>query len=246
MRHNTAARLAFALLVSLSLTGCINYEQETFLNEDMSGRIEIHMFANPKPMTEAIIKKVNEDAKFSLNLDESLSKATYKMKFDVKEEDLLKEFNREAIKSKSFRKAEKDGISHFYLTVEFDDIRKLFADKDVVSVTEDRNGLITYTQFFVPLREDKDKKEGKTAETPQEFFKGFGFRYILHMPYDIVSANADRVEKNTAIWELPLEKVANNKDFYMTASVKGRNKFLRWLDRFKKNLTIRKGETHGK
>ncbi len=219
-------------MILLSSAGCINYEQETFLNEDLSGRMEIHIFANPKPAVEEILKKVNEENKLSVNMDEALSKATYKLKFDVKEESLLEAFNKEAIKNKSFRKIEKDGIPHFYLTVEFYDIRKLFADKDMVNVTEDKKGLITYTQFFVSPKDDK--KENKAADKPPEFFKGFNFKYTLHMPQDIVSANTDKIDKNMATWELPLDAIANNKNFCIMASMKGRNKFLRWLTKFRK------------
>ena len=234
MKNNTHAKLIFTVLILLLCSGCINYEQETFLNEDLSGRIEIHMFVNPKSAMDAVLKKADKDAKLPFNLDEGLSEATYKMKFDVKEEDLLKEFNKEAIKNKSFRKVEKDGIAHFYLTVEFYDIRKLFADKDVLLITEDQDDFITYIQFFVSPKKAKDKKEDKTADLSPEFFKGFSFKYILHMPQDIVSANTDRIYKNTATWEFPLEKIMNNKNFYIKATMKGRNKFLRWLMKFRR------------
>lgn len=227
------AQFVFIALALLFIAGCINYEQETYLNEDLSGSIEIHIFPNPQPMVEEIAKKVNEESKLSLNLDESLSKATYKMKMKIKEEDLLKDFNREAIKSKSFREIDKDGITHFYLTVEFNDIRKLFADKGTVSVVDNPKGLITYTQFFNSSKESK--KEKGTEKPPPEFFKGFNFKYTLHMPADIISANTVNIDKNTAVWEFPLKQVMEDKDFNITATYKGENRFLRWIKRNARN-----------
>ncbi len=118
--------------------------------------------------------------------------------------------------------------------MEFDDIRKLYEGKKIVTVTEGENDLVTYTEYFEP-REDR-KKDAEPAKKDPELFKGFKFKYVLHMPRDIVSANTDKIDKNTATWELPLDVIANNKNFHITASIKGQNRLLRWLTKFKKKL----------
>lgn len=227
MKNEDALKITSICIAALSLCGCINYEQETFLNPDLSGRIEMHIFPNPQPMVEEIAKKVSEKSELSLNLNEALSKATYKMKVKIKEEDLLKAFSEDAIKSKSFREIEKDGITHIYLTVEFDDIRKLFKEKKAISVVENQKGLITYTQFFNSSKDGK--KKGASDNTLSEFFKGFNFKCTLHMPADIISANTVNIDKNTAVWEFPLKQVIEDKNFNITAVCKGENRFLRWM-----------------
>jgi len=216
-------------MAAFLICGCVNYEQETFLNPDMSGRIEIHVFPNPQPMVEEIAKKINEEGESSLNLNEALSKATYKMKVKIKEEDLLNAFNSDAIKSKSFREIERSGISHVYLTVEFDDIRKLFKDKKSVSVVGGQSGLVTYTQFFNLSKDGKEK--GASDNTPPESFKGFNFKCILHMPANIMTANTLNIDKNTAVWEFPLKQIMEDKNLNITATCKGENRFLRWMKR---------------
>lgn len=226
MKKENTVKIILACIAILSIYGCINYEQETSLNPDLSGRIEIHIFSNPQPVIETVAKKVNEESKLSINMDDALSKATYKIKFDIKEESLLEDFNRGAIKNKSFKKIEKDGITHFYLAVEFYDIRKLFADKSAVSVIEDKGGFITYTQFFNSSKESK--KEGGSDNMAPEFFKGFNFKYTLHMPADIVSANTVNIDKKTAVWEFPLKQIIEDKNFNITATCKGENRFLHW------------------
>ena len=229
MKKEDTVKITSICIAALLICGCVNYEQEIFLNPDLSGRIEIHIFLNPQPMVAEIVKKMNEESKLSLNLDEALSKAAYKMKIKVKEDDLLKAFNGDAIKSKSFREIEKDGITHTYLTVEFGDIRKLFEEKKAVSLAENQKGLITYTQFFNLSKEDKEG--GASDNTPPESFKGFNFKCTLHMPADIISANTANIDKNTAVWEFPLKQVIGDKNFNITATCKGENKFLHWMKR---------------
>jgi Ca2+-binding EF-hand superfamily protein len=222
MKNKDTIKITSICIAALLICGCVNYEQETFLNPDMSGRIEIHVFPNPQPMVEEIAKKINEEDKSSLNLNEVLSKATYKMKVKIKEEDLLKAFNIEAIKSKSFREVEKDGITHVYLTVEFGDIRKLFKEKKSVSVVEGQNGLVTYTQFFNLSKDGKE--DGASENKPSELFKGFNFKCILHMPADIMSANTLNIDKNTAVWEFPLKQVMEDKNLNITATCRSVNR----------------------
>ena len=231
MKNKDTIKIISICIAALSICGCVNYEQETFLNPDLSGRIEIHIFPNPQPLVAEIVNKMNKESKLSLNLEEALSKATYKMKMKVKvkEEDLLKAFNSDAIKSKSFREIEKGGISHIYLTVEFDDIRKLFKEKKAVSVVEGQKGLVTYTQFFNLSKDGKE--EGASDNTPPESFKGFNFKCILHMPADISGANTVNIDKNTAVWEFPLKQVMEDKNFNITATCKGENRFLHWMKR---------------
>ncbi len=232
MKSRTLAKIGLACLILLTSAGCLNYEQETYLNPDMSGRILIHFFFNPQPVVKEIIKKTYASEGTSAALEDAASKATYNFKINIDEKNFLEGFNQEAIKNKSFRKEKKDGVDHFYFTVEFNDIRKLFEGKKIVNVVEDKNGLVTYTEYFGSSK-DKEKEAG-SAEEDTEMMKGFSFKYTLHLPADIVSANTGSINKSTAVWECPLEEVGKNKDFKVTATFKGENRFVRWLKRLKK------------
>lgn len=227
MKNKTLAKIGLICLILLTSAGCVNYEQETYLNQDLSGRIELHFFFNPQPVITKIIKKVDTSDNLSTALEDAASKATYNIKINIDEKNFLEGFNQEAIKNKSFRKEKKDGMDHFYFTVEFDDIRKLFEGKKIVNVVEDKNGFVTYTEYFGSSK-DKEKEAGSTEEDT-EMMKGFNFKYTLHLPADIVSANTGTINKNTAVWEYPLEEVAKDKNFKVTATFKGENRFKRWL-----------------
>jgi len=226
------ARFIFIALVLLSSAGCINYEQETYLNEDLSGRVEICLSINSREGLRAIAQAAKGEPEAKQLMTDFADKAAIKFKVNVKEEDFLTMFNAGAIKKKDYRKVEQDGVAYFYFTVEFDDIKKLYEGKKTVTVTEGKNDLVTYMEYFEPL--ENKKKEDKANEKDSELFKGFRFKYVLHMPQDIVSANTDRIDRKTATWDLPLDAIAASKNFYITASMKGQNRLLRWLARFKK------------
>lgn len=213
-------RARFILIVSLllSVSGCINYDNETYLNEDLSGRVELCLFLDSRECLKTIAHEVKDEPETKQFMTDLADKATTQFKVNIKEEDFLSMFNAGAIKKKDYRKVEQDGTVHFYFTAEFDDIRKLYEGKKKVVVTEGPDNLITYTEYFEHFKDKKreDRSDGKKSE----LFKGFKFKYILHMPKDIVSANTDRIDKNTATWELPLDAVMNNKDFFIMVSIK--------------------------
>lgn len=233
VNNKAVIKVILVCLAVLLTSGCINYEQETYLNEDMSGRIEIHLFANPRPAFETVFKKMGEKSKLQLNMEKALSEAAYKMDMNIKEEDILKGFNQEAIKNKSFKKIRTDGITHFYLTIEFDDIRKLFEGKKKIGITEGKDGLITYNEYFEPTN-GEGRNTDSECNDDNEIFKSFSFKYTLHLPSDIMSANTGNIKRDTAIWEFPLSSVMKDKDFKVTATFKGEDKLSRWLKRFGK------------
>jgi len=215
------ARFLIIALASLFLAGCINYEQETYLKEDLSGRVDLCFYVNVREGLKAVVKETKADPKVQKMMTDFAETAALKCKINVKEDDFLGMFNAAAIKKKYYRKIEQDGVSYSYFTAEFDDIRKLYEGKKVVTVADGPDNLVTYTEYFKPLEDKKkDTEKDKDAKKDPELFKGFKFKYVLHMPQDIVSANTDRIDKNTATWEFPLDSIANNKDFYITASMK--------------------------
>jgi hypothetical protein len=226
MKNKTLIKFVVLSLLALFSAGCLNYEQETFLNDDFSGRTEMRLSFNPKSLFNSALQKIDTSAQIKKSMEDSVAKA--KVKIKVKEESFLENVNKDALKNKTFVTTEKDGTTYFCFSTEFNDIRKLYEGKREVSITEDKTGLTTYTEYFNSLENDKTKEENL------EIYKGCSFKYVLHLPRDIVKANTDKIDKNTAVWELPLEQVAANRGFYITATMKSENKFLRWLRHFKK------------
>ena len=221
------------LALVLSLSGCINYEQETFLNEDRSGHINMHISVDPK----AFLSNLFATAGGKSLIKEPLSKATSSVKCDVKEEDVVKGFKQGAVKNMSFRKEEESGIMHFYFSADFDDITALYTDENRISISEDKDGRVTYTERFSSSDTGTAGSGGTDAFRP-ELFEGYHFQYILHMPRNIVSANTDRVDKNTATWYIPMPDAMQAKDFTATATIESQNKFLKWRNTVMKKKTL--------
>lgn len=225
----------FIIAVLLSCAGCINYAQETRLNEDLSGRIEMCFTINAREGFRMMAGEAKDSPEVKQLMTDMADKADIEMKTEVKEEDVLGIFNPDAIKRKDHRKFSKDGVGHFYFTVEFDDITKLYKNKKRVTLADDGKGNIVYREYLEPP--GSGGKEGADAPPP-EIFKGFHFKYTLHMPRDIISANTDKISGNTAVWDLPLQKVLDTKNFYITATFKGQNIFQRLLNRLKRRKAI--------
>lgn len=230
MRIKAAAVFGATCLVALSCAGCFNYEQETYLNDDLSGRTEIRLYPNPKPLLTAVIRKMDTSPEIKDTMEEAVDKSTYKM--NIKEDSFHGIVNKDQTKNGKFSRSEKDGVNYFSFMTEFDDIRKLYEGKRKVSVTEEARGLVTYAEYFY---QPAPGNEGdKKTDEDRQIFKGCYFKYVLHMPRDIVSANTDKINGNTATWELPLETAAGDKDFHITATMKAEGRIARWMRRFRK------------
>lgn len=227
------ATIITGLLLALSVSGCINYEQDTYINEDRSGHLDVRISFSPKEFMANLLSSVAEKSGFKMDLkpalDESMSKATTSMKCDVKEEDLTKGFTIGNIKNITFKKAEEDGVIHFCFSANFDDVTTLYTDKEKISITEDKDGRATYIEHFRSSEAEVAGGEAANKYGP-DLFKGYHFRYTLHMPRNIVSANTKDVRKNTATWDMPMPEMMRQKDFTVTVTIAPQNKFLKWRD----------------
>ncbi len=222
MNRRTPIRFGIIIpLIIISCAGCLNYEQETYLNDDLSGRTEVRVFPNPKPVFTSAIQKTDTPPEVKRMMGDIVDKAAFKV--NIQEEDFYGMVNKDHAKNGKFTKSEQDGTTCFLFVTEFDDIRKLYEGKRKVSVTEDPDGLVTYTEYFYNPGDGK-KGDNKKDGNP-ELYKGRHFKYVLHMPREIIRANTDKIDKNTATWELPLDVVDKNRDFHITATMKGKNRW---------------------
>ncbi len=222
------------LLFALSLSGCTSYlEQETFINEGGSGHTTINICITPKEfianMLLAAVEKTGAETGLNTALPETPPKAAVKIKCDIKEDDLKSGFADGCIKNVTFKRTESDGAVYFCFNADFDDITTLYADKTRIAITEDKNGFVTYAEHLIPSDAGVSEEEGANKHAP-ELFESCRLRYILHMPRDIVSANTANVDKNTAVWDIPMDEAMKQKDIAVTATIAPRNKFLKWRD----------------
>ncbi len=98
------ARSIFIILVLLSSAGCINYEQDTYLDENLSGRVELCFSLNSREGLKAIVQESKGEPKVKELMTDLADKAAMKFKVNIKEEDFLGIFNADAIKKKYYRK----------------------------------------------------------------------------------------------------------------------------------------------
>jgi len=217
-------RLPLSILVlTLALSGCINYEQETYINEDRSGHLDVRILLCPKEFMANLVSNLKS------SMPESASKGTSNVKCDVKEEDLTKGFAVGRFKNITFKKVEEDGVIHFCFGADFDDITTLYEDKNRITISEDKGGLVTYAEHFTSGGVELAGAEDADKQYP-DLFKGYHFKYTLHMPRAIVNANTDKVDKNTATWEIPMPEAMRQKDLTVTVTIAPQNKILKWRD----------------
>lgn len=220
MRYYTLVGGAIILLLT---SGCINYEQETFLNQDLSGRIDIHIFVDPELLIKSQLPSLISEDKGSATsssstiLSDVLSKAKYNFNINIEEESFFKELNLDAVKDKNFKKVKRDNITHFFWTIVFDDITKLYADKERINISENEEGFIVYKEHF-KISED----ETETGKYESEIFEKCHFKYVLYVRGEIIEANTDDIHKNKAAWNMPLDSFLKKRDFTIAATIKKR------------------------
>ncbi|MBN3038515.1 MAG: hypothetical protein JW869_03760 [Candidatus Omnitrophica bacterium] len=232
-----------SIIIALALVcGCINLEQETFLDEDMSGKVQIHVYNNKetsKCATAAYLEEVFSgcDSEIGRALKETLIAATANTAFRVKidEGDLSNSFCQDAIKNKKYRQEDIDGNTHAYLEFEFDDITKIYKNEEQINIvsseevikyifTSDVKGVIG--EAISKNIENSEKKE--SPELKNCIFKDCRIKYVLHMPGEIIDSNASEISGDTAIWTIPLQEAFEKEQattFFATApSPSKRNK----------------------
>jgi len=82
---------------------------------------------------------------------------------------------------------------------------------------------------------DGSKEAGTYAP---DLFKGYYFRYTVHMPRNIMSANTADIYINTATWDIPLPDFMRQKDFTATVTIEPPGNLLKWKNKILKKKTL--------
>lgn len=179
--RRSAAAVLGMLVFALTFAGCLDYEQETWLAEDGSGRMEIHYW-----MSESMLVWL-EDGTLTFNED-SVRHRYAAEGIDV--EDV-----------RVFTRAE-DSTRHVEATLRFDDITTLPASKGFEDVTIRwmREGDVFRFEQSIPV--DSGSEEA--------FLEQFDFVYTYHFPGPVRESNADSVSGSTAVWNFKLSELASS------------------------------------
>jgi hypothetical protein len=169
------------LFFTLILAGCLDYEQETWLAEDGSGRMEVHYW-----MSESMLVWL-KDGTLTFNED------SVRHRYDAEgiEVEDVRVFTRE-----------EDSTRHVEAVLRFDDITALPACKSFEDVTFRwmREGDVYRFEQSIPVDSGSD----------EAFLDQFDFVYTYHFPGTVLESNADSVSGSTAVWSFKLSELASS------------------------------------
>lgn len=174
VRHITAVLILLPLLI----VGCINYEQNTELNEDGSGSMEIHYW-----IAESVLSWFNSGA---LTFHEDSVRAQYAS-------------DGISIDDVRIETRDSDSTRHVHVALHFDDINKLsaatgFKDLDVRWMREG-----DVCRFVQTLPATSTAEDGMLEE--------FTFTYRFDFPGEIRESNADSTSGSDAVWIFKLSEM---------------------------------------
>lgn len=170
------------LLLLLCLPGCISYEQDTRLEENGSGSMDIHYWISEDMLT--WFKGGN------LSFNEDSVRTQYSATgIDV-----------ESVRSEA---RESDSTRHVYVTLSFDDITALpsapgFRDLDIKWQRE--GDTFRFVQVLPAA-----------SSSGEEMLDDFTFTYRFDFPGDVRESNADSTDGSHAVWAFTLSDLAETR-----------------------------------
>lgn len=180
-------RFLFPTLLLLFIAGCISYEQDTRIDEDGSGSMDIHYWISEDMLTWM------KDGALSFN-----------------EDSIRVQYAAEGIEVESVRSEsrEADSTRHVHVSLSFDDVRKLpnargFRDLDIKWLREG-----DAYRFVQTLPAASSSGETMLDE--------FTFTYRFDFPGDIRESNADSVDGSRAIWVFKLSDLTEKRKLEAT------------------------------
>jgi hypothetical protein len=221
--------LGLILLTSiLAMTGCLNYSEETWLNQNGSGKLKMEIAISEAFMS---MSGQNGEVPFSLEKMQQSFKGAKGVKL---------------ISSKSYNK---NGNRVMELMIEFKSLKSLEAwmSRDNQSgdpgfigkttMTKNKKGQVVYSRVLAFNTESaspskKGDQDDPNAAMGEEMMSGlfanYVWQYTIHFPYKVISANTannyiDR-KTNTVRWDLPLSALAK-KPQHMQAVLRPYNFF---------------------
>jgi hypothetical protein len=201
---------SFLFILMLSLTGCISYSEESWLNKNGSGKITMEIGIN-----EGLIAMATED-----NGEEPFSIGKIEKQFKGKK-------GLKLINAKAFNK---EGNKIIQLEIEFKSLKALedFMNSENPSgtagfvgqtnMTKNKKGQITYSRIlsFNSGNTSNNNDENGHSAMGEQMMDGllanYVWQYTIHFPYKVISANTadDYInhKTNTVRWDFSLASLA--------------------------------------
>ena len=182
-------RFLFPTLLLLFIAGCISYEQDTRIDEDGSGSMDIHYWISEDMLTWM------KDGALSFNED------SIRVQYAAEGIDV------ESVRSES---RESDSTRHVHVSLSFGDVRQLptargFRDLDIKWLREG-----DAYRFVQTLPAASSSGETMLDE--------FTFTYRFDFPGDVRDSNADSVDGNHAVWVFKLSDLTEKRKLEATIS----------------------------
>jgi len=196
--RSRAARFAGMIAAMIFLTGCIDYDEEMWLNSDLSGRVAM-----------------------LVSVPEKLVKGSTGLEKDFSEDTIRRDIERvPGVKLDSYQSFRDAGKVQLKLRISFDSLEKLtrhesgVADSNAVTFL----GSITVLKHGGKIQLERTLRalpETKSQNTGQDLLvKGLGglflsnnyLTYKLHVPAEIITANTARIDgpNRTLEWKYTL------------------------------------------
>ena len=182
---------SFLVITAFLISGCVNYDQKTTLNEDGSGSMSIHYWSKMS----------------------NFSMGTTLGKFDFDEKKAKSNYSSSNTDVKSVKMEDNldDSTKHVYVELTFKDINKLPEAKGFSSVKPSWKETDDGMELKYVLLKDTSAAKNMGAGD-------YTVTYTFEMPSEIVSTNATKKDGKTLTWDYKVSDLG--KDIEMTAVVK--------------------------
>ncbi len=178
------------LILSVFLSGCLNYTQITTIRTDDSGKMFIHYWMNSFTKNDSAF--INQLGIFN---KDSLKSQFSKSFVDIKNIEIYHDYNDSTIHAQI----------EFYFT-KFDSLNLLRPFKNnELSIKDGPEGTKIFSQFIPPFA------TGFGFDT-----KSFRVKYVYYLPGEIIKHNAKSRSNNKLVWEYNLDEIGTGKTIRAT------------------------------
>lgn len=191
MRQKTKNIMLFTImLMAITLSGCLNYEQEVSLYPDGSGTMKIHYWIKIQDTTKSVL--INNIGLFNIDSVRSEFVSPY---FTLENAEVFSDTT--------------DSTTHTKIEISFSSIDSLnntkqFSESNFL-LQDGAEGQKIFSQFIAPVATGF----GMNGED-------FYVTYIYDFPGEIITHNATNVSEKKLIWKYSLEEIGKGKTISVT------------------------------
>jgi hypothetical protein len=202
-------QLLLLLLLPVLCAGCINYSEESWLDANGSGKISMEISTSEQ--FAALIAQENSGISFSQKELEQPFKDLTGIKLEgVK----IYHQNGNQIATVNFKFTSFKALNHI------NNSNGVFGFLGKISFIKDKKGQLVFTRTIAKInfnhstQTDGTSNNGFADSISAAMLSGYNWKYTIHFPGEVLSANTanDNIntKTNTVVWEIPLAKLLAN------------------------------------